>query len=585
MRKAADGWKRKFQNMKLANKMILVYAVILSVCLLISTSALQISLRIYDEKLYEKSMQELDYFSQEVNDRLEDVEKLSYNIAIDTRVQEQLMKITTLNYLSAEYSYEMYRFRMMLDQELTSNKGIQNIIYTDGEKTKFMVGVATAKEIPQEIYGELLGQFHSAAGAYVTQTPTEEYPYMLSGRDIRKYIEDVSLDYLGSLIISTDVAGIIRESRDELEIESSSLCVYSKEGAIYESREGMYEDISGISGEKAYQILKLGGKRYFLCSLSSSKNGWTYVNIFPYSSIFMQSQIIRYVSIFGFLLLFAAAVLAMKKISHMLTRPLEKLTDTMQIVEEGDFRRARGCLEVETRSDEIGVLSQEFGVMLDRIETLIHENYEKQLLLKDTKYKMLQAQINPHFLYNTLNAIHWMIRVKRNEDAAKMIVVLGELLRAVFSKRQYVSVREEIELVKNYITIQEYRYQKRASFAVSVEPGCEGYQLPYMCIQPLVENSIYYGVENSLKPCRVTVSVRLKGDRVCIEVFDDGPGMSPEDLEAARNFTIRAKGNGIGLKNIYERLKLAYQNPEFEIDSKEGAGTTVRICVPKKETI
>ena len=116
----------------------------------------------------------------------------------------------------------------------------------------------------------------------------------------------------------------------------------------------------------------------------------------------------------------------------------------MEIVETGDFDRAKQFLGDSVRTDEIGMLNQEFHVMLDKIDFLIHENYEKQLLLKDTKYKMLQAQINPHFLYNTLNSINWMIRAKRNGEAAEMTVALGTILRSALSKEQYSTLESEI---------------------------------------------------------------------------------------------------------------------------------------------
>lgn len=573
-------WRTGFHDLKLAQKMIVVYIFLFGICLLICISALQISLRIYDGRLYEKSLQELDFFSQEVNRRIDDVENLSYNIALDPNIQDQLDKITTINYLSSEYSYEMYRFRMMLEKEISTNEWIKNIVYTDGMKTKFTVGTNTS-EIPPHIYDKLLSEFHEAEGGYVEYLPLKEYPYLLSGRDIRSYVGSVSLEYLGSLIFTSDIAGIIQNSIDSLEVQSAKLCVYSDSGLIYENQAGMYGKLPGFTEKKGYQIFKIDGIRYFLCYLKSSKNGMVYVNMFPYSEIFRQNQMVKYGCILGFFILFMIAAIMVKKISHMLTKPLEHLTESMQIVETGDFQRARMGLTVEKNQDEIGQLSQEFDLMLQKIDNLIHENYKKQLLIRDTRLKMLQAQINPHFLYNTLNAINWMIRIKRNEDAAKMIVVLGDIMRAAFSKKQYVTLGEEIELVQNYITIQQFRYPERAVFEIVIQGDLEQYQVPHMFIQPLVENAIHYGVENSLESCRVTVKVWEQEKDILIQVADTGPGMDPQELEAVQNFTVKPKGNGIGLKNIYDRLLIIYEEPEFIVSSKKGEGTTVRIRITK----
>ena len=202
-----------FRNMQLAKKMIFVYAVFLGIIVLITTGALQISLGIYDEKLYEKSLQELDFFSQKVNDSLQDVENLSYSIAMDTEIQEQLAKLDGLNELSAEYSYEMYVFRSMLINELYSHEIIKNITYTDRDNTTFTVGEDTGS-INEMEYGQLLEDMAAGRGAYVEYPPTEDYPYMVSGRDILESL-NASLDYLGSLIFVSDVSGLIRAAREE----------------------------------------------------------------------------------------------------------------------------------------------------------------------------------------------------------------------------------------------------------------------------------------------------------------------------------------------------------------------------------
>lgn len=345
------------------------------------------------------------------------------------------------------------------------------------------------------------------------------------------------------------------------------------------------ERIPALENEKGYQVIKENGQRYFVCHLKSSKTGWTYVNVFPYSEIYGQNQKLRYLMIGGFLLLFLVTALILKKLAHMIVKPLEHLTESMQIVETGDFDRAREFIGNSSQKDEIGLMTQEFKVTLDKIDTLIHENYEKQLLLKDTKYKMLQAQINPHFLYNTLNSINWMIRARKNEEAAEMTVALGTILRSALNKQQYVTIEEELDSLRKYMTIQEYRYRKRVTFSVECEAAGH-YLIPHMTLQPLVENSIYHGVEKMLTPCTISVTIKEDRERIVITVSDNGPGMTEEELNAVRSFTAEPKGHGIGLKNIYERLKMAFdQEAGFHISSVCGNGTTVQITIPKAEVM
>ena len=222
--------------------------------------------------------------------------------------------------------------------------------------------------------------------------------------------------------------------------------------------------------------------------------------------------------------------------------------------------------------------------MLDKIDVLIYENYEKQLLLKDTKYKMLQAQINPHFLYNTLNAIHWMIRAKKNDDAGRMIVELGILLRASFDENPYTTVEQEISMLKSYIAIQRLRYEDRAEFSVRTEGEPGQYVMPRMTLQPLVENAIFYGADVMTEICYIDIAVTEEEQSILFEVKDNGPGIEKEELEKVRNFTVKPKGHGIGIKNIYERLRITYDKFDFAVDSEPGKGTVIRIRVPKQKS-
>lgn len=364
---------KQFKNLKLEAKMMVVYIAFIGICFGLAIFALQISLSIYDGKLYEKSLQELDFFSQKVNDDLEEVESLAFTIAMDTEIQQQLKKIAQIDYLSAEYSYEMYKFRLLLMNQASPHDIIKNIVYTDGLKTKFTVGEACGT-ISQETFDELLNRFHEARGGYIVEDPSEEYPYLLSGRDVLEHL-DASMQYLGSLVFTCDVAGVIENKINMLEAEHAELLVFSEDGIIY-SRDAELEKILPDIKTQGYEIIRYQGQRYFVCYLESSQNGWTFVNAFPYSAIFGQTMAVRYLMIGGFIALFIASVFVMKKISHIITKPLKQLSESMQIVETGDFQGAKVVLGKENNEDEVGMLAQEFHAMLEKIDVLIHENYE-----------------------------------------------------------------------------------------------------------------------------------------------------------------------------------------------------------------
>ena len=157
-------WYQKYRDLKLAEKMIIVYVLMLGICFLISVAALQVSFNIYDGKLYEKSLQELDFFTQEVNRSLDEVEGISYNIAIDTQIQEQLTKMKEMKHFTADYSYEVYQLRMLFNKELANSNMVSNMVYTDGDRTQFVVGVATGT-ISRELYESVMNRIHEAKGA------------------------------------------------------------------------------------------------------------------------------------------------------------------------------------------------------------------------------------------------------------------------------------------------------------------------------------------------------------------------------------------------------------------------------------
>lgn len=572
-------FKKKCRDLKLSVKMILVYLLITGFTCILSMVALQLSLQIYDKQLYEKSQQELDFFAQQVSNSLEEIEELSMSIAMSSDVQEQLAIMLSEEYLSADYYYEMQKFRSLLLNKIISHPVVKNVIYTDGRKVKFTVGTECGI-IDEVVFNELTDAFKEEQGGYVTYSPTERYPYFLSGRDILER-KNASLKYMGSIVFTTDISDILEKKAYQLNAEHSTLFVYSDKGMVYQEQDPKELKLPSFEEKRGYKIIEYQGEKTFLCYEKSKLTNWMYVNIFPYSEIFGQIMFVRYFLFSGFVAIFIITLLVLRKISRVITAPLEQLSESMKIVESGNFKSAKAVLTENPSRDETGILTQEFRIMLDQIDQLVYRDYEKQLLLKDTKYKMLQAQINPHFLYNTLNALNWMVRAGEGKDASKMIMELGKLLRASFAEGTYTTVEEEVNTASSYVIIQQFRYKNRAEFTIQTQGNLKDYMIPRMILQPLIENAVHYGVDKSLNGCKVNVNVREEQETIFLEVIDEGPGMTVEELEEVRNFTRAPNGHGIGLKNIRERLKIAYDISEFYIDSQIGGGTQIGIRIPK----
>ncbi|MDD3238675.1 MAG: sensor histidine kinase [Lachnospira sp.] len=573
--------KSRLRQSSLSKKIILIYVLFAGITCVASVLALQTSLDIYDSKLYENSIEELSFYISRVDENMSKIETYSYTTVLDKDIQQQLMDSKEFLYPSDAYSYKMTGVRRNIYEKMTEYPEVLSTSYYYFNSIRFKTGIDTGK-VDSERMSDLLGRAHAETGSYVYTAPSKDYPYLLAARDIREATY-ASLDYLGTIVLVSNTNSIFYNGISSLQGEDSNVAVYSGENIVYSNfnEEKIAKYIPQATENKGHKIIRYQGERYFMCYLKSDKTGWTYVNMFPYTKIFGEIMIVRYILIGCFLILFGLMIFCMRKMSRLITTPLSTLSDSMQVVMKGDFDQAMEILPKETYGDEVGEITEEFKSMLEQINTLIRTNYEKQAVIQETKYRLLQAQINPHFLYNTLNAINWMIKARRNEEAGLMNIELGNLLHATFAQRPLATVEEEIGIIKSYITIQQFRYQNKLEFELERQGDLSEYCVPRMMIQPLVENSIAYGLENAFEKCRIRVEVCEEEQWIAIRVSDTGTGMSPQELEQIRNMTFTPKGHGIGLKNIKERLELIYESYQFHINSEEGKGTVISIKVPK----
>lgn len=582
MQKINKWWRTRFKNITLTRKMLLVYAVFAGFFFGVSILAFQGSTDVFEKKLYDNSIRELDYYAKDVKDSLQRVSDRSYEMLLDSELQSILGKLQQTKPETLEYNQLLTSIRWSLVNDKNLKSDIQTIYYIDNYGNTVESGQA-AWEIPEEEKDVFMQKIRDSSGEAVFYGPTKKCKYLLCGRKMLNW-QDMSLENMGTLMLVCDVGQIIERDKKLLEAEHASMFVYTDDHMIYQDIEESLPPLPQNKDGQGYKVLNYHGERYFMCYLSTSENGWMYVNFFPYSDVYGQIERVRNLALCSFCVVFVLLLFLIHRISEIITRPLETLVRSMQVVETGDFESAKQIPMDAEREDEVGLLTKEFRVMLDQIDVLVKENYEKQFLLKDTKYKMLQAQINPHFLYNTLNVIHWMIRAKENEKASRMIVELGALLRASFDENPYIAVEEEISMLENYLKIQRYRYEDRADFAVEKNGNLGKYIMPRMTLQPLVENAIFYGADQMEDVCHIKITITEEENNILFEVKDNGPGMTEEELEGVRKFTVKPKGHGIGIKNIYERLNITYETFQFQIESKVGKGTMIRIRVPKLRT-
>lgn len=318
-------------------------------------------------------------------------------------------------------------------------------------------------------------------------------------------------------------------------------------------------------------------------SLQTVADGpWRVVGI-SYVDELVNENVSRQVgSLVGIALLVLAAVLVVGGVlSHVLTRPLHRLARAMEDFER-DADHFTYCAVGGTR--EVSELSDSFGHMVVRIQRLMATVREEELNLRKTELKALQAQINPHFLYNTLDSIAWMCERGKNADAVQMVHALARLFRISISKgHELIPIAKEIEHAESYLQIQKYRYKNQFTYHFEVDPACTGYLCNKITLQPIIENAITHGLELMVDEGHIEVTVRQEGQDILFTVSDNGVGMESEQVEAILHQEPSDR-TGIGIKNVNDRLRIYFgESYGLHIDSVPDEGTTVTVRMPKVE--
>lgn len=270
------------------------------------------------------------------------------------------------------------------------------------------------------------------------------------------------------------------------------------------------------------------------------------------------------------------SMLASVIFSRLIVRDIEKLQQNMQSVEEGDMT----IRVTSDAADEIGGLIRGFGSMIDKINYLINEVYEGKLLQKQYEMRALQAQINPHFLYNSLSLINWKALEAGKDDISKLTLALSSFYRTSLNRGNNVlTIRQELENMKSYLEIQSCMHDDSFDVILDIQEDILNYQTLNLLLQPLVENAIEHGID-LLEDRKGVIKItgRMDEERIYLYVEDNGVGIEPELLSSILEFKTR----GYGVRNVNERIKLFYgEEYKLQIESSEGQGTRSTITIPK----
>jgi two-component system sensor histidine kinase YesM len=302
----------------------------------------------------------------------------------------------------------------------------------------------------------------------------------------------------------------------------------------------------------------------------------------------MHANFSRWVEFYIALMLAAVgfSLFAAWAISREIYAPIKKLHDVTTTITKNDLE----ALVNRNNVDEIAELGISFNIMIGMVRELVDAKTKEQENLQKAELRALQAQINPHFLYNTLDTIIWMAEAHKTDQVIEIVRALSSFFRLSLSKgRDWITIAEEIERTRSYLTIQKMRYRDILDYAVEVDDQALDNTILKLILQPLVENAIYHGIKNKRQGGMITVRVKKPGeDEVLLEVEDDGIGIAPAQLGRIQSLLLDDSGeipleSGFGMANVNKRLKLYYGQPYgLSISSEINAGTCVTLIIPAR---
>ncbi|HYH04544.1 MAG TPA: sensor histidine kinase [Bacillota bacterium] len=338
----------------------------------------------------------------------------------------------------------------------------------------------------------------------------------------------------------------------------------------------------GVKGGSGYCLTKVQNRQYLAVCHSAENSEWKFVKLIPLELIQDKVRQTRNLSLLiggVFITVFIGLIII---VTNTITRPLRRLADEMDKVGEGNFN-----VKVEVGgSYELVRLAEEFNRMVDRINQLINEKYQAQINEKTARLKALEAQINPHFLYNSLQAIAAKTTLGGMKEISRMVENLAYILRYCIKGGEQVTIAQEMQHIQKYLQLQKVRFEERLAVAIEVADESAGILIPKLSIQTLVENAIQHALEQMSRTIKISIRIFFRDEQLLITVSDNGPGMTELQLQRVNalmgeDALATQVGESLGLKNLNSRLKLMYgEQARLIFKSVWGQGTEATMLLP-----
>ncbi len=579
-----------YVNASLYKKIITLVLIILCLNLFANIIALSVITRSNNKLLYEAISNTLITGTKTISEKLRNIQEMTDIIIADSRIQTNLAIVAdskdnakrsnafrTLSFLVPEY-YTNYKSNKIKYMNLYNNDYVS---YSN---------IALSNKIPDSIHNQLLLKADEKSGRPVwSDSYCNEYGLFLV-RNIRK-AEQLALNTIGTVLVNIDLDSVVNTSvNTTMFSEPAQFIITSNNKEIYHSKTLDSDSVSQAcqKTDSKYGIIRLNQRQYFYVHETIPYFTWDFICLVSYQNIYTaQTLTILSAICINFAAIFLIFLIA-KFMINSITIHFSKLVDKMKTFGKSKTFIKDTSYDYSNRKDEIGELHRNFDLMAIRHQNLVEKFFLQEILTRDSKIKALENQINPHFLYNTLESINWRAKALGEKDISIMIESLGSLLRTTLSKKDNnltSTLEQEINIVKNYMDIIRIRFDDRICFTTSIDIRLNSILLPRLSLQPLVENAVNYAMEKITETCLIEIKGYIDGSFAIIQIKNNGSQFEDDLLQKLENNLIKPHGNGIGILNIQKRIQLSYgEEYGLQFFNPDDDHAIAQIQIPYKES-
>ncbi|MGE5582225.1 MAG: cache domain-containing sensor histidine kinase [Bacillota bacterium] len=587
--KAEKALLRMFPN-TVQTTLILYFVVVIVVPLFflgiitytVSSRTITHKVQVYIEQVIIKVKENIEYY-------FKDLQSLSYVISVNSDVLTVLRDEAGIDgWKEINYQNKLTSFLAGLTSTRVEVRGIY--IISRSKKRVYSSGppVLISNLKNQEWYKKIV---NSEMGMAVTGIHSDDYTGLstVTPGTVVTYAQRIydldGKDDLGWILIDLDY-GFVTKMLENIELwDQGTITIFDAGGRVIFGEHLTAE--TSRSGLLRYLYLRdwgsylqnLNGTQFLLVFQTVSLCDWKVIFSIPYRVLQRENIFIRNLTIFLALALLITAIYIAVLFSRKIAEPVKLLCDSMREVEKGN-------LDVKIKiwsMNEFNELAGSFNHMVEKIRGLMNNISEAYTKKEQAELDVLQAQINPHFLYNTLDSLRWLAKIRNVEEISEVISALENLLRASISKTdKMITIGQELENVRNYLAIQLFRYGNSFSVNYHLDPLALEYLTPRLILQPIVENAIYHGIEG-LGNGEIQINVYSEPGSVCFEVIDNGRGIEPEKARLIMEGKVESnqRFSGLGIKNVDDRIKLNFgAGFGVRIEQHDAPGTKVIIRIP-----